>query len=386
MFLQQGVMLMIVRRLLPFLDLRNLQDDHGVFALEQSIVREEATIDLEDASNSVFQYLVEFLAPKEWYTLFDTLRSPSASAHGEVIELSMVSTMGNAFTFPLETLVFYCIAVGCFQVVNDKKGFFDLSAAKNIISVYGDDIFIPNSCVSLLKQVFRRVGIVFNDEKTFFGNDPFRESCGHDYFAGYNVRPFFIKAPESTRRDFLEPWLYSIMNGYFKAIISFAGNLRFVYKSDFLNLMYCIFERYNLRLKIVPAHFPASSGVLGCYWDHRVARIFGRDPVSPFMPDKHGTVKVTYLRYESRTLNIRQEGATFKFVRDRSSSAFDKQWYWYTLRSKQPEDVPPTKGLLRDLALFYLKKDRRSVELKYVDKGKGGYKTARVFINIGHVV
>jgi len=268
-----------------------------------------------------------------------------------------------------------------------KKGFFDLAAVKNVISVYGDDILLPNNCVNLLSQCFGFVGIVFNHEKTFFGDNPFRESCGQDFYSGYNVRPLYLKAPESTRFDFLEPWLYTIMNGYFKAIIPFAGNLRFVYESSFLETIACIFESYNLRMKIIPSHFPASSGVHICYWDHRVERYFSN--VRTSLPDKydiHGNVRITYLRYESRTLNVFQIGNRFVFKRDSTSTAFDKQWYWYSLKAEKPSDTVPTRGLLRELALFFKRTETRSREMLYVDKGKGGYKTARVRLNIGHVV
>lgn len=61
-------------------------------------------------------------------------------------------------------------------------------------------------------------GFKLNEEKSFFGDEPFRESCGGDYFAGKPVRPFYLK------EEPVEPaaWM-STANGIYRIIETLNG-------------------------------------------------------------------------------------------------------------------------------------------------------------------
>lgn len=154
-------------------------------ALYGSINQRLATVDLSSASDTIALRLVEYLFPREWYDLFYALSTRMATLpSGQVINLEKVSTMGNGFTFPLETLIFWAIASACQEAVTVPK------PVPRVLA-YGDDIIIAVQAVPLLKEVFTAVGFTLNTEKSFSAGR-FRESCGKDYADGIDVRPFSI--------------------------------------------------------------------------------------------------------------------------------------------------------------------------------------------------
>lgn len=162
------------------------QSIHKRVACEASISGHFATLDLSNASDTVSLNLVRFLVPLDWFSLLNDLRSPTTLIGGQVVRLEKFSSMGNGFTFELETAIFACIArVACqesgFQVVPGKDLF-----------VYGDDIIIPTDASRNAIAALRWAGFEVNSEKSFVSG-PFRESCGGDYFRGVDVRPFYLK-------------------------------------------------------------------------------------------------------------------------------------------------------------------------------------------------
>lgn len=162
----------------------NDQSRNRDLALQGSRFGLLATLDLSSASDSVSVELVRLLLPPHWFALLSDLRSPSTSIDGEVHRNEMFSSMGNGFTFELESLLFYCLAraVAYFEGVS------------GIISVYGDDIIVPVSIAESLVFVLSFMGFETNVKKSFWTGD-FRESCGGHYMAGRDVTPFYVKAP-----------------------------------------------------------------------------------------------------------------------------------------------------------------------------------------------
>lgn len=108
MFLQQGFMMMLYKRMRKVgLDVETLPNLHKMLAKESSITGLNATIDWSSASDCVALELLRWLLPPKWFDLMYRLRCDVTSLRGESIPLEMVSSMGNAGTFPLETLVFW---------------------------------------------------------------------------------------------------------------------------------------------------------------------------------------------------------------------------------------------------------------------------------------
>jgi hypothetical protein len=147
-----------------------------------------ATVDLSSASDSISKQLVFDMLPFEWWSLLDDLRVKSTiiedpSVGGSIShEMEMFSSMGNGFTFELESLLFYAIT----RVVCWKSG------VRGTISVYGDDIIAPSKIVPRLKQLFHFIGFTVNAKKSYW-RSPFRESCGKHYHNGFEVTPFYIR-------------------------------------------------------------------------------------------------------------------------------------------------------------------------------------------------
>lgn len=142
------------------------------------------TLDLSSASDSVSSGLVALFLPECWFTLLDDLRSPITVIDGEEHRNHMFSSMGNGFTFELETLLFLTIAKAVAYFRN----------IRGIISVYGDDIITPAEMAEDLVWVLSFFGFQTNEDKSFW-TGPFRESCGGHYYNGVDITPFYLRKP-----------------------------------------------------------------------------------------------------------------------------------------------------------------------------------------------
>lgn len=141
------------------------------------------TLDLSMASDTLSTELVRDLFPDEWFHLLDSLRSHFGLYKGKRLHWEKFSSMGNGFTFQLETMIFKALT----ESVCDALGY-----NLDCVSIYGDDIICPRGVALKLVEVLSFSGFSLNAEKSFiFG--PFRESCGTDWFEGFDVRPFFLR-------------------------------------------------------------------------------------------------------------------------------------------------------------------------------------------------
>lgn len=197
-FLQLGVDALMKKKLRKTgVYLRDQRRNHPP-AREGSIDGSFATIDLSSASDSVSLEIVKWLFPPDWFTLLESLRSPEYTIDGnEFHSYNKFSSMGNATTFPIESTIFYAIARACYEVV----GLDHCS-----IRVYGDDIIVDRRAALLLMEVLRFAGFVPNAQKSFVTGH-FRETCGHDYLNGVNVRPVYVRRTPRVVED-----IYSIYN------------------------------------------------------------------------------------------------------------------------------------------------------------------------------
>lgn len=162
-----------------------------------------ATLDLEMASDTLPYELVKELLPEDWFELLDSLRSREGLLKGNVIKWEKFSSMGNGFTFELESLIFYSLAQAVSDLTGTTQWFSDTFGPAYkyaYVSVYGDDIIVPKVMTGHLIEVLRFCGFRVNAEKTFV-DGPFRESCGKDYFNGVNVRPFLLTRKLDRIRD-----------------------------------------------------------------------------------------------------------------------------------------------------------------------------------------
>ena len=184
MFLQKGVGNFFRSQLRRVGINLNDQSRNQRLAREGSITGALATMDLSSASDSVTCGLVQALLPPEWFDLLNCLRSPITIIDGEEHVNEMFSSMGNGFTFELESLLFYVLA----------RATAYCTYSQGIISVYGDDIIVPAELFDDLEWVLSFCGFSVNTKKSY-KSGPFRESCGGHYYNGYDVTPFYLRAP-----------------------------------------------------------------------------------------------------------------------------------------------------------------------------------------------
>jgi len=186
MFVQLGLATHLERRLNQYfgIDLKTQPLVNHRLAQLGSIDGSYSTIDLSSASDSISLRLCEMLFPKWFFELLLVLRSRTTEIGKKHVPLFMLSTMGNGFTFPIQTLIFAAITKACL-VLQEQDG-------KDSFSVFGDDIICKTSVFRLVSRALNIFGFTTNPSKTFF-EGPFRESCGADWFSGQPVRPVFIR-------------------------------------------------------------------------------------------------------------------------------------------------------------------------------------------------
>lgn len=186
MFLQKGIGGYIRRRLRKVgIDLSD-QSANGELARLGSLDGSYGTIDLSMASDTVSLELVRFLLPADWYDALEQCRSPIgfiAERGEQLVRYAKFSSMGNGYTFELETLIFWALS----QSVTELMGLRD-----HRILVYGDDIVVPTAAYENVIDVLGVAGFVPNRKKSF-GEGPFRESCGKHYYGGTDVTPIYVR-------------------------------------------------------------------------------------------------------------------------------------------------------------------------------------------------
>lgn len=179
MWWQLGVGALIRRKLKRSgLDLRH-QADKNRLRVRFAQVSQLATIDLKAASDTVAKGLVRVLLPQRWSHLLSMFRSPAMQVDGVWHQLEKFSSMGNGYTFELETLIFYAVAKAF-----DEDPY-----------VFGDDIIVRQDVGTQVVRTLNVLGFEVNRKKTFMAG-VFFESCGSDFWQGKNVRPFFFKKEE----------------------------------------------------------------------------------------------------------------------------------------------------------------------------------------------
>jgi len=200
----------LVDRLGAFgVDLRD-QTRNQSLAREGSLTGALATLDLKSASDCIAIELIYDLLPLEWASGLARARTGAIQFRGQRYVQEKFSSMGNGFTFPLESLIFWALACAVCS-----KG--------ETVSVYGDDIILPSKRFDALVELLTAVGFIPNVKKSY-ATGPFRESCGADFLRGVNVRPYYQKEWVSQRT------LFTLHNYYVRrGMQGFADKIREVY-------------------------------------------------------------------------------------------------------------------------------------------------------------
>jgi hypothetical protein len=186
-------------------------------ALAGSQAGEWVTLDMKEASDRVSLALVEelfdFCGPV--LNCFKAARTTATRLpNGDMCTLKKFAPMGSNLCFPVESLVFYALAVSCIVRklessvspykgkdwrVHQRRYNRYIEKACRSVFVYGDDIIVRREDYSLLTSYFPKLGLMFNPGKCCT-HGFFRESCGLDAYRGVQVQPLRMKRLWSTRR------------------------------------------------------------------------------------------------------------------------------------------------------------------------------------------
>lgn len=202
MWLQLGMGGLIEERLYKRFGIRLDQqpDINRVMARRGSMDGSLATIDLSSASDSMAYNVLKEILPRQFFAVLDALRTPSTrlppehsvSRKGDVLPLHMISTMGNGYTFPLQTMLFAAVVQSVYRYIGLPFVGFG-PGERRTFSVFGDDIIVDRRAFYLVNRLLYLLGFQINTDKTFV-EGRFRESCGADYIDGDNVRGVYIKS------------------------------------------------------------------------------------------------------------------------------------------------------------------------------------------------
>lgn len=170
------------------------QETNRDLARYGSLTGKVATIDLSMASDTVAKLFVDTMLPADWLLAMKCSRSASWQRGGESGVYEKFSSMGNGYTFELETLLFYATAMSVGEY---------MSLPWWEITVFGDDITIGVEAVDLLTRTLTFCGFTVGLSKSFW-EGPFRESCGEDYYLGDDVRPYFMRSLLRDVHDYMK--------------------------------------------------------------------------------------------------------------------------------------------------------------------------------------
>lgn len=272
-------------------------------AYESSISQKYATIDLKDASDLVSWELVQQVFPSEWVDALRATRSAFAELPDEMVELKKFAPMGSALCFPVEAIIFYSI---CRLVTHQ-------------VWVYGDDIIVPTEKAVQVMDLLESYGLRINRDKSLYRGF-FRESCGGDFYKGYNITPIRCKSVdlEST---------YALANNLSKAFSIKTGEACIRWYESIMSTIL-------LRL---PLDYEDKTSLLAFFTDVRNDYLV----LKRKWHDDHQT-------YLVRGLCTHQHAKSFHRYKDKGDKAYDMLFDYFT--STERSNSPKEDSFYRELA------------------------------------
>lgn len=179
-----------------FIDFHD-QTKSGDLVLKASLDRELATVDLSDASDRLTCWTVERMfrrnpslllalhAARTRY-LRDEI-SERATGRRDFLALRKFASQGTATTFPVMSCVMLFIALGC-SLGDEEVNAHNIWKLRSQVRVFGDDIILPAHGYERLLRAMALLQLKVNAAKSYV-HGRFRESCGTDGYAGYDITP-----------------------------------------------------------------------------------------------------------------------------------------------------------------------------------------------------
>ena len=181
MYVQKGIGTMIRSRLKRVgVDLSD--QGHNQNLAKEAYSMKYATIDLAAASDTVSYELVDLLLPDDWLSALKRCRSHRYTLDRVVSDYHKFSTMGNGYTFELESLIFWATTLYVLKTLKLQGSPF---------GIYGDDIIVPQDAAQPVIDALTAFGFTTNVEKSFVTGS-FYESCGKHYLRGEDITPVYV--------------------------------------------------------------------------------------------------------------------------------------------------------------------------------------------------
>jgi len=204
-------------------------------ALSSSIDGRYSTIDLSDASDRVPLELVKVMLASNQELLDCVLACRSEMAQmpdGTLVgPLRKFASMGSALCFPIEAMYFFTIVVKA--LLDEQKLSYtreNILKVSRDVYVYGDDIIVPTTNAVTVLDYLQKYNCKVNVDKTFF-TGKFRESCGTDAFAGYEVTPTYLRRMRPKNRRMSKniiSWVSAANSFYLKG---YWGTCEYLWKT-----------------------------------------------------------------------------------------------------------------------------------------------------------
>jgi hypothetical protein len=255
-----------------------------------------ATIDLKSASDSISLDMARWCVPDKLLNWLIFLRSPSTKLpDGRDIELKMLSSMGNGYTFPFQTIIFACVVASVYKLkgypikrVALKRVGHDISpdlrSSQSFrignFGVFGDDIIVRSDCYRMVCRLLHLLGFTVNADKSF-NSGGFRESCGGDYLRGRDIRGIYLKCLSSPQDRLVA--LNNLIKFSAQHNVRLDNALRYLFKYSGRFCPVPLWENDDAGLRVLSTNVPAllsdlNGTLVYRRWSNRApALVFGED-------------------------------------------------------------------------------------------------------------
>lgn len=326
-FVQQGIGRFIRERLMRAgvnLSDQTINKDYAFCALLDGL----STIDLSMASDTLSFNLVKLLLPRSWYELLAQARCTHSRYEGKNYQLSKFSSMGNSFTFELESLIFYALVKACSKNEDDT------------VSVYGDDIVCTNENFPHVLETLTWAGFTLNADKSFTDGSRFFESCGGHFYDMEDITPLYQKDVCRSPVDYIR-----LHNRLVRA------GKRLGLRNEVKDACRCVVDRYRREFPTVPvAYGPLVEGDFFFIEEGALPKTdrfkllcLQRKTIGLAIPKLHEQALYTYALRRSDYSNIDPKG--YAVVEGPETYVWKYVWFWQSalLESRESRNAQTTR-------------------------------------------
>jgi hypothetical protein len=203
-----------------FIDFKD-QSKSGEMVLQASLDGSLATVDLSDASDRLSCWTVERIFRRNPSIVSALHAARTRYLRDEIsdvpdfLKLKKFASQGTATTFPVMSITMLCIALGA--SLEGAVTWENIWKLRDQVRVFGDDIILPTHGYSRLMVAMDLLQLKVNRTKSYVAGR-FRESCGTDGYAGYNVTPVKPKSITADNPSEVQSLIDMSNNLYFKGM------------------------------------------------------------------------------------------------------------------------------------------------------------------------